>query len=68
MEFTERVSAELVVPCWMEIEFEDRATEKSGTGGGGGMTEEEPPPQPADTPASRRRMDIGTRWRYRPTR
>jgi len=60
MGFTERVRAELVVPCWMEIEFEDRAREKSGTGGGGGGGVDEPPPHPADTTASKRETDIGT--------
>jgi hypothetical protein len=32
---TETLIAELVAPCWTEIELEDKPREKSGTGGGG---------------------------------
>jgi len=37
------LTAELVAPCKIEIELEDRFRVKSATGGGGGGLEEEPP-------------------------
>ncbi len=53
--FTETVTAELVAPCEMEIEFDDRARVKStaGGGGGGGGLEDEPP-QASHSNASRK--------------
>jgi hypothetical protein len=64
--FTETLNPELVAPCKMETEFEEKAMEKSGAAGGGWMNEEEPPPQPAHNDAKRRRTALGTPWRNRP--
>jgi hypothetical protein len=51
--------AELVAPCVIEIEFDDRLSEKSASGGGGGGLEDEPP-HPAQMDASERRTAVGT--------
>jgi hypothetical protein len=52
--FTETSTAGLVAPCWMEIEFDDKLSEKSATGGGGGGEFEGEPPQLAQIRASGR--------------
>ena len=59
------MTAELVAPCAIEMEFDDRLRVKSAVGGGGGALEEEPP-QLAQTDASERRTAAGTPWRNRP--
>jgi len=53
------LTAELVAPWVMEIEFDDRLREKSASGGGGGGPADEPP-HPADINASERRTAAGT--------
>jgi hypothetical protein len=58
--FTETLMAELVAPCAMEMELEERLIEKSGAGGGGGEIEEEEPPQPAFMEAKERKSASGT--------
>jgi hypothetical protein len=58
-ELTETLTAELVAPCVMEMELEERLSEKSASGGGGGGPEDELP-QPAHIDASERRTAAGT--------
>src|SRR5580700_10137035 len=44
---TDRLTEELVAPCWTLREFCEKPMEKSGWGGGGGGGRlDEPPPQP----------------------
>ncbi len=56
----ETLTAELVAPWVMEIEFDDTLSEKSASGGGGGGELEDEPPQPAYMDASETRIAAGT--------